>query len=59
MRFWIYFEGQVDKWCKRKKRVKEDPFKFLTRPSLRTELPFTKTEKITGDAGVRNSIFAR
>ena len=39
MRFWMYFEGQVDKWYKRKKRVEEDPSKFLTRSSLRMELP--------------------
>lgn len=44
VRFWIYFEGQVDKWYKRKKRVK-DLSKFLTQSSLRMELPFTKMEK--------------
>lgn len=53
----MYFEGQDDKWYKRKKRVKEDLSKFLARSSLRMELPFTKTEKIMGEAGVRSSIF--
>lgn len=53
MRFWMYFEGQVDKWYKRKKRVEEDPSKFLTRSSLRMELPIHQNGK---DGGRRRCV---